>query len=40
VNTANISGYPADNDPIYKNSTYADNFTTILMYQGTLKPAN
>jgi peptide/nickel transport system substrate-binding protein len=39
VSTANIVGYPPDDDPIYKNSTYADNFTTILMFQGTLKPA-
>jgi peptide/nickel transport system substrate-binding protein len=37
VSTANISGYPADSDPIYKNSIYADNFTTILTYDGTLK---
>ena len=26
-------------DPIYADSPYADNFTTILTFQGTLKPA-
>lgn len=39
VNTANIGGWPPDDDPIYKNSIYADNFVTILIYDGTLKPA-
>lgn len=39
VNTKNVTGWPADDDPIYKNSIYADNFVTILMYEGTLKPA-
>ncbi|HVX45357.1 MAG TPA: ABC transporter substrate-binding protein [Mycobacteriales bacterium] len=39
VNTANITGWPEDGDPIYKNSIYADNFVTILMYEGKLKPA-
>jgi peptide/nickel transport system substrate-binding protein len=34
-----VAGYPADGDPIYFNSPYADNFTTILTLQGTLKPA-
>ncbi len=34
-----IAGYPPDDDPIYANSPYADNFTTILTFQGTLKPA-
>ncbi|MBO0883507.1 MAG: hypothetical protein J2P17_24865, partial [Mycobacterium sp.] len=34
-----VTGYPADGDPIYGNSPYADNFTTILMLQGKLKPA-
>lgn len=39
VNTDNITGWPEDGDPIYKNSIYADNFVTILMYEGKLKPA-
>lgn len=34
-----IAGWPSDDDPIYANSPYADNFTTILMYEGKLKPA-
>jgi peptide/nickel transport system substrate-binding protein len=34
-----VTGYPPDGDPIYGNSPYADNFTTILMLQGKLKPA-
>lgn len=34
-----VTGWPDDGDPIYRNSPYADNFTTILMYQGTLRPA-
>lgn len=32
-----IAGWPPPNDPIYRNSIYADNFTTILMYEGKLK---
>jgi peptide/nickel transport system substrate-binding protein len=34
-----VDGYPDDSDPIYFNSPYADNFTTILTFQGKLKPA-
>ncbi len=34
-----VDGYPADGDPLYQNSCYADNFTTILTFQGKLKPA-
>ncbi|HVX46376.1 MAG TPA: ABC transporter substrate-binding protein [Mycobacteriales bacterium] len=38
--TSAIAGYPeSDSDPIYANSPYADNFTTILTFQGKLKPA-
>lgn len=39
VNLGNVVGWPDDDDPIYKNSPYADNFVTILMYDGRLKPA-
>lgn len=39
VNTEAVTGWPSFDDPIYQNSPYADNFTTILMYQGKLKPA-
>ena len=31
-----LTGWPADTDPIFKNSPYADAFTTILMYEGKL----
>ena len=34
-----VAGYPPDGDPILSNSPYADNFTTILTFQGILKPA-
>ncbi len=34
-----VTGWPADGDPIYRNSPYADNFAAILLYQGTLRPA-
>lgn len=34
-----ITGWPAEDDALYNNSPYADNFTTILMYQGKLKVA-
>lgn len=38
--TTAVAGYPEDdNDPIYANSPYADNFTTILTFQGKLRPA-
>ncbi len=39
VNTENIAGFPPDDDPIYRNSIYADNFVTILLYKGVLRPA-
>ncbi len=37
--TSMIKGYPPDGDPLYENSIYADNYTTILTFQGMLKPA-
>ncbi len=37
--TSAIAGYPDDGDPIYRNSPYADNFTAMLTFAGTLKPA-
>lgn len=38
VDTEHVTGWPPDSDPIYKNSIYADNFVTILMYKGILRP--
>lgn len=40
VDTKHVTGWPPNSDPIYKNCIYADNFVTILMYQGVLKPAS
>jgi len=37
--TSAVAGYPPDGDPILSNSPYADNATTILTFQGILKPA-
>lgn len=37
--TSRIAGYPDEGDPIYQNSPYADNFTTLLTFAGTLKLA-
>lgn len=34
-----IAGYPPDGDPLYNNSIYGDNFTTIWTFEGILKPA-
>lgn len=34
-----VKGWPEPNDPILRNSPYADNFTTLLMFQGRLTPA-
>ncbi len=34
-----VKGYPSDGDAIYDNSPYADNFTTLLTFDGTLTPA-
>lgn len=38
INTETISGWPGANDPIWRNSQNADNFTTILLYKGDLTP--
>ena len=34
-----VTGWPADGDPIYINSPYADSFVIIMILDGTLKPA-
>ena len=33
-----VKGWPADGDPAYKNSPYADSFMVMLMYEGKLQP--
>ena len=33
------TGWLPDDDPIYKNSPYADSFVIIMILDGTLKPA-
>jgi len=33
-----VEAWPADDDPILKNSPYADAIPTMLIYQGLLKP--
>jgi peptide/nickel transport system substrate-binding protein len=33
-----VQPWPADSDPIYKNSPYADGLVTMLMLEGRLKP--
>lgn len=33
-----VEAWPADDDPILKNSPYADGIPTMLIYQGLLKP--
>ena len=33
-----VAAWPADDDPILKNSPYADGIPTMLMYQGKLEP--
>lgn len=33
-----VAKFPADNDPILKNSPYADNFVIMYMYQGKVAP--
>ena len=32
-----VTGWPADTDPIFKNSPYADSFVIMLMYEGKLQ---
>jgi peptide/nickel transport system substrate-binding protein len=34
-----VTGWPAEGDPIYINSPYADSFVTIMILDGTLQPA-
>ncbi|HSH82599.1 MAG TPA: ABC transporter substrate-binding protein, partial [Herpetosiphonaceae bacterium] len=34
-----VTGWPAEGDPIYNNSPYADSFVAIMILDGTLKPA-
>jgi peptide/nickel transport system substrate-binding protein len=34
-----VEAWPADDDPIWENSPYADGIPTMLMYTGALKPA-
>jgi peptide/nickel transport system substrate-binding protein len=33
-----VTGWPPDNDPIYKNSPYADSFVIMMLYEGRLRP--
>jgi peptide/nickel transport system substrate-binding protein len=33
-----VKAWPADDDPIFLNAPYADNFTILLMFQGRLLP--
>lgn len=33
-----VSAWPADDDPILRNSTYADSIPSLLMYEGRLRP--
>ena len=33
-----VAAWPADDDPILKNSPYADGIPTMLIYQGLLEP--
>ena len=33
-----VTGWPAEGDPIYTNSPYADSFLIIMLLDGTLKP--
>jgi peptide/nickel transport system substrate-binding protein len=34
-----VTGWPADDDPIYLNGTYADPFAIVLLLEGELQPA-
>ncbi|MBA2390885.1 MAG: peptide ABC transporter substrate-binding protein [Geodermatophilaceae bacterium] len=34
-----VGGWPADNDPLYNNAVYGDNFVTMWILDGTLGPA-
>ncbi|MCL4509036.1 MAG: ABC transporter substrate-binding protein, partial [Chloroflexi bacterium] len=33
-----VTGWPADGDPIYRNSPYSDSFVVMMLYTGQLKP--
>lgn len=39
INPGQTAGWPDDDDPIYQNSPYADNYAIMLVYDGTLRPA-
>ncbi len=39
VPSVRVTGWPEDDDPVYLNGPYADPFTTVLLLNGTLKPA-
>lgn len=39
VEDLRVTGWPADDDPIYLNGTYADPFSIVLILQGELGPA-
>lgn len=39
VEELRVTGWPADDDPIYLNGTYADPFSIVLILQGELAPA-
>ena len=34
-----VTGWPGDEDPIYRNSAYADSFVVLMIRDGRLKPA-
>jgi peptide/nickel transport system substrate-binding protein len=34
-----VTGWPPPDDPIYRNSPYADSFLTLMILDGTLRPA-
>ena len=33
-----VTGWPPDDDPVYKNGAYNDPFVAVLLLNGTLKP--
>lgn len=39
VPSVRVTGWPEDGDPVYLNGPYADPFTTVLILNGTLRPA-
>lgn len=40
VPSTRVAGWPEDDDPVYLNGPYADPFTTVLIWNGTLGPVN